>query len=162
MQLTYSAEIEAIRTDAGFSKPVVALESTIITHGMPYPQNLDVARAVEQEVRDAGAVPATIAILNGSLHIGLDPEQLTDLAQARDVAKVSRADMAFVMAQGKSGATTVAATMIQRRRLALRCSPQEALAGCTAAQSSPLTFRQICANWHSPIRSSWPPGPKPF
>ena len=112
MQLTYSAEIEAIRTDAGFSKPVVALESTIITHGMPYPQNLDVARAVEQEVRDAGAVPATIAILNGSLHIGLDPEQLTDLAQARDVAKVSRADMAFVMAQGKSGATTVAATMI--------------------------------------------------
>src|SRR6056300_127882 len=112
MQLTYSAVIEAIRTDAGFSKPVVALESTIITHGMPYPQNLDVARAVEQEVRDAGAVPATIAILNGSLHIGLDPEQLTDLAQARDVAKVSRADMAFVMAQGKSGATTVAATMI--------------------------------------------------
>ena len=88
MQLTYSAEIEAIRTDAGFSKPVVALESTIITHGMPYPQNLDVARAVEQEVRDAGAVPATIAILT------------------------SRADMAFVMAQGKSGATTVAATMI--------------------------------------------------
>jgi pseudouridine-5'-phosphate glycosidase len=112
MQLTYSAEIEAIRTDAGFSKPVVALESTIITHGMPYPQNLDVARAVEQEVRDAGAVPATIAVLNGSLHIGLDPEQLTDLAQVRDVAKVSRADMAFVMAQGKSGATTVAATMI--------------------------------------------------
>ncbi|MDA9350653.1 pseudouridine-5'-phosphate glycosidase [Planktomarina temperata] len=112
MQLTYSAEIEAIRTDAGFSKPVVALESTIITHGMPYPQNLDVARAVEQEVRDAGAVPATIAILNGSLRIGLDPEQLTDLAQARDVAKVSRADMAFVMAQGNSGATTVAATMI--------------------------------------------------
>ena len=112
MQLTYSAEIEAIRSDAGFSRPVVALESTIITHGMPYPQNLDVARAVEQEVRDAGAVPATIAILNGSLHIGLDPEQLTDLAQARDVAKVSRADMAFVMAQVKSGATTVAATMI--------------------------------------------------
>jgi pseudouridine-5'-phosphate glycosidase len=73
---------------------------------------LDVARAVEQEVRDAGAVPATIAVLNGSLHIGLDPEQLTDLAQVRDVAKVSRADMAFVMAQGKSGATTVAATMI--------------------------------------------------
>ena len=70
MQLTYSAEIEAIRSDAGFSRPVVALESTIITHGMPYPQNLDVARAVEQEVRDAGAVPATIAILNGSLQSG--------------------------------------------------------------------------------------------
>ena len=112
MKLIYSAEIEAIRSGAGFSRPVVALESTIITHGMPYPQNLDVARAVEQEVRDAGALPATIAVLNGALHIGLDPGQLTDLAQARDVAKLSRADMAFVMAQGKSGATTVAATMI--------------------------------------------------
>ena len=75
MKLTYSVEIEAIRTKAGFSVPVVALESTIITHGMPYPQNLEVARAVEQEVRDAGAVPATIAVLNGQLHIGLDPEQ---------------------------------------------------------------------------------------
>ena len=112
MKLIYSAEIEAMRRGAGFSRPVVALESTMITHGMPYPQNLDVARAVEQEVRDAGAVPATIAVLNGALHIGLDPEQLTDLAQARDVAKLSRADMAFIMAQGKSGATTVAATMI--------------------------------------------------
>ena len=112
MKLTYSAEIEAIWTGAGFSKPVVALESTIITHGMPFPQNLDVAWTVEQEVRYAGAVPATIAVLNGQLHIGLDAEQLTDLAQARNVAKLSRADMAFVMAQGKSGATTVAATMI--------------------------------------------------
>ena len=102
MKLTYSVEIEAIRTGAGFSKPVVALESTIITHGMPYPQNLEVARAVEQEVRDAGAVPATIAVLNGQLHIGLDPEQLTALAQARDVAKLSRADMAFVMSTAKA------------------------------------------------------------
>ena len=112
MKFTYSVEIEAIRIGAGFSKPVVALESTIITHGMPYPQNLEVARAVEQEVRDAGAVPATIAVVNGQLRIGLDPEQLTALAQACDVAKLSRADMAFVMSTGKSGATTVAATMI--------------------------------------------------
>ena len=112
MKLIFNAEIEAIWTGAEFSKPVVALESTIITHGMPFPQNLDVARTVEQEVRDAGAVPATIAVLNGRLHVGLASEQLTDLAQARDVAKLSRADMAFVMAQGKSGATTVAATMI--------------------------------------------------
>ena len=73
MKFTYSAELESIRTGAGFSKPVVALEITIITHGMPYPQNLEVARAIEQEVRDAGAVPATIAVLNGQLHIGLDP-----------------------------------------------------------------------------------------
>ena len=112
MQITYSAEIVAIQKTTGFTKPVVALESTIITHGMPYPQNLQVAREVEDVVRDAGAVPATIAILKGNLHVGLDANQLTDLAQARDVAKVSRADMAFVMSQGRTGATTVAATMI--------------------------------------------------
>ena len=112
MQITYSAEIVAIQKPTGFTKPIVALESTIITHGMPYPQNLQVAREVEDVVRDAGAVPATIAILKGNLHVGLDAKQLTDLAQARDVAKVSRADMAFVMSQGRTGATTVAATMI--------------------------------------------------
>ena len=112
MQFTFSAEVAAIRSDNSFNKPVVALESTIITHGMPYPQNLQVARAVEDVVRKAGAVPATIAILKGALHVGLDPVHLTDLAQVRDVAKVSRADMAFVMAQGRTGATTVAATMI--------------------------------------------------
>ena len=112
MQFTFSAEIAEIRSDNNFNKPVVALESTIITHGMPYPQNLEVARAVEDVVRQAGAVPATIAILNGALHVGLDPARLTDLAQSANVAKVSRADMAFVMAQGRTGATTVAATMI--------------------------------------------------
>ena len=112
MQITFSAEVAAIRSGNNFNKPVVALESTIITHGMPYPQNLEVARAVEDVVRQAGAVPATIAILNGALHVGLDPARLTDLAQSANVAKVSRADMAFVMAQGRTGATTVAATMI--------------------------------------------------
>ncbi len=96
--------------DAG--RAVVALESTIITHGMPFPQNVDVARAVEATVRAAGAVPATIAILNGQLHIGLTDAQLMDLAQATDVAKVSRADFAAVLARGGYGATTVAATMI--------------------------------------------------
>ena len=112
MQFTFSAEVAGIRSDNNFNKPVVALESTIITHGMPYPQNLEVARAVEDVVRQAGAVPATIAILNGAMHVGLDPTRLTDLAQSANVAKVSRADMAFVMAQGRTGATTVAATMI--------------------------------------------------
>lgn len=92
--------------------PLVALESTIITHGMPYPQNLEVARDVEQVVRDAGAIPATIAVMSGQLHIGLNPDQLVELATAKGVAKVSRADMAVVMAKGGYGATTVAATMI--------------------------------------------------
>lgn len=92
--------------------PLVALESTIITHGMPYPQNLETARTVEDEVRAAGAVPATIAVLDGVLHVGLTPEQLTLLAQATDVAKLSRADLPVAMSAGWTGATTVAATMI--------------------------------------------------
>lgn len=96
-------------------KPVVALESTIITHGMPYPQNLDVARSVESDVRDKGAVPATMAVIEGTLHVGLSDAQLEALAQAKGVAKLSRADMAACMASGGTGATTVAATMIAAR-----------------------------------------------
>ncbi len=94
------------------NRPVVALESTIITHGMPYPDNLKTARAVEQTVRDAGATPATIAVLDGVLHVGLTDTQLEKLAQAKGVAKLSRADLAACMAQGGTGATTVASTMI--------------------------------------------------
>lgn len=97
------------------SAPVVALESTIITHGMPYPQNLEVARQVEADIRDAGAVPATMAVLDGALHVGLTDRQLQALAQAGTVSKLSRADMAVCMAQGGTGATTVAATMIAAR-----------------------------------------------
>ncbi|MEL6563811.1 MAG: pseudouridine-5'-phosphate glycosidase [Pseudomonadota bacterium] len=95
--------------------PIVALESTIITHGMPWPQNLEVAQQVEADVRAAGAVPATIAVIDGTLHVGLTADQLEALAQARDVAKLSRADMAVCMAAGGTGATTVAATMIAAR-----------------------------------------------
>ncbi|TMM54554.1 pseudouridine-5'-phosphate glycosidase [Sulfitobacter sabulilitoris] len=109
LDMIFSAELRRAR-DLG--QPVVALESTIITHGMPYPQNLEVARQVEAEVRDGGAVPATIAVLDGRLHIGLDDTQLSTLAQARGVAKLSRADMAACIATGGTGATTVAATMI--------------------------------------------------
>jgi pseudouridylate synthase len=92
--------------------PVVALESTIITHGMPYPVNLETARAIEEIVRDAGAVPATIAVLEGRIRIGLARAQLEFLAGAQDVMKLSRADIAFAVANGRPGATTVAATMI--------------------------------------------------
>lgn len=92
--------------------PVVALESTIITHGMPYPQNLEVARQVEADVRAAGAVPATMAVLNGTLRVGLDDAELEALAKAKGVAKLSRADMAACIATDGTGATTVAATMI--------------------------------------------------
>lgn len=107
--LTLSPDVaEAIAANA----PIVALESTIITHGMPYPQNLETARRVEDEVRAAGAVPATIAILEGRLHVGLTRTELEALAQAKDVMKLSRADLAVALATGRTGATTVAATMI--------------------------------------------------
>lgn len=107
--LTFSAEVAAARA---IGAPIVALESTIITHGMPWPDNLEMARKVEQTIRDAGAVPATIAVMAGQIHIGLDDATLTDLAQAKNVAKLSRADMAACLAAGGTGATTVAATMI--------------------------------------------------
>jgi pseudouridine-5'-phosphate glycosidase len=92
--------------------PVVALESTIITHGMPFPQNLETARKVEAEVRTHGAVPATSAVMDGRLKIGLGPEDLKKLAQMHGAAKLSRADLAVCIANGGTGATTVAATMI--------------------------------------------------
>jgi len=109
IDIQYSAEVRAAK-DAG--NPIVALESTIITHGMPYPQNIEVAAQVEQDIRDAGAVPATIAVINGTLHVGLEADELKSLGQAQGVAKISRADMAACIATGGTGATTVAATMI--------------------------------------------------
>lgn len=96
-------------------KPVVALESTIITHGMPYPANRETAQAVEQAVRDSNAVPATIAIIKGTLSIGLLPEQLEHLAQLSTAMKLSRADLAMAVARRVDGSTTVAATMILAR-----------------------------------------------
>lgn len=105
----YSAEVAAARASGA---AIVALESTIITHGMPFPQNVETARLVEDDVRATGAVPATIAVLDGKLHVGLEPETLEALGQAQNVAKLSRADMAACIATGGTGATTVAATMI--------------------------------------------------
>ncbi|MBD8722071.1 pseudouridine-5'-phosphate glycosidase [Oxalobacteraceae sp. CFBP 13708] len=107
--LLLSPEVAAART-AG--KPIVALESTIISHGMPYPQNVRTAREVEQIIRDAGAVPATIAVIAGKICIGLSDEQLELLGSSPDAMKVSRRDLAYVLAQARLGATTVAATMI--------------------------------------------------
>ena len=91
-------------------KPIVALESTIISHGLPRPSNLTVAREVEEIVRSRGAVPATIAILDGVVHIGLTDDQLVDIANRDDIAKASSRDLAIIAASGKSAATTVAAT----------------------------------------------------
>jgi pseudouridylate synthase len=107
--LTLSPEVARARAE---NRPLVALESTIITHGMPYPQNLETARAVEQAVRDAGAVPATIAVMGGRIRVGLTPDELDALAQCPDARKLSRADLAHCLTTGETGATTVAATMI--------------------------------------------------
>ncbi len=93
-------------------RPLVALESTLIAHGMPWPQNVDTALALEAEVRSLGAVPATIAILDGRLKAGLSREELERVGNDRDIAKVSRRDLPILVARGGSGATTVAATMI--------------------------------------------------
>lgn len=93
-------------------KAIVALESTIISHGMPYPQNVKMAREVEQIVRDNGAVPATIAIIDGKIKIGLTDDELELFGKSSDVAKVSRRDLPQIIATKKLGATTVATTMI--------------------------------------------------
>lgn len=92
--------------------PIVALESTIISHGMPYPDNLEVARRCEEIVRENGAVPATIAIINGKIIVGINDEQLNYMATSKEVIKVSRRDLPLVIAKGQSGATTVAATSL--------------------------------------------------
>lgn len=110
--LTFAPEV-AVALQEG--APVVALESTIITHGMPWPQNLETAQRVEAEVRAHGAVPATIAVMGGRIHVGLTEAALSALAQAQGVAKLSRADLAACLATGGTGATTVAATMICAR-----------------------------------------------
>lgn len=108
-RLHVSNEVSVALAD---NQPIVALESTIITHGMPWPQNAETARSVETKVRSTGAIPATIAVLNGHLHVGIDDSQLEQLAQTKEIMKLSRADLAACMATEKSGSTTVAATMI--------------------------------------------------
>jgi pseudouridine-5'-phosphate glycosidase len=112
LPLVFSPEVTEARAKG---LAIVALESTIITHGMPWPQNVETARLVEAEVRAHGAVPATIAIMDHKIHIGLTAEELDQLGQAKGAAKLSRADLAACLASGGTGATTVAATMICAR-----------------------------------------------
>jgi pseudouridine-5'-phosphate glycosidase len=107
--IDYSPEVAEARSA---KKPIVALESTIITHGMPYPRNVETASAVEQAVREPGAVPATIAVIEGRLRVGLDEQEIDRLGQiSGGVVKASRRDLALVAARKGSAGTTVAATM---------------------------------------------------
>ena len=105
--IKYSSEVaQAIKA----GKPIVALESTIISHGLPRPSNLEVARQCEEIVRKGGAVPATIALLDGKILIGLEAQELEAIANRDDIAKASIRDLAIILSQNKSAATTVAAT----------------------------------------------------
>ncbi|MHB2264728.1 pseudouridine-5'-phosphate glycosidase [Aliihoeflea sp. PC F10.4] len=108
-QIDFAPEVAAA-LEAG--KPVVALESTIITHGMPYPQNAQMAARVEEIIREEEAVPATIAVMDGRIRIGLSQAERDALAQTTGAMKLSRADLAFAVSQKRTGGTTVAATMI--------------------------------------------------
>ncbi|MFQ5578060.1 MAG: pseudouridine-5'-phosphate glycosidase, partial [Anaerolineae bacterium] len=115
--LIYRPDVETAIKE---NRPVVALESTLITHGFPNPQNLRVALAMEEAVRENGAIPATIAVLGGQLVVGLTGEQLDYLAQAPDVRKCSVRDLPLVVSQKRDGATTVAATMVIAHRAGIR------------------------------------------
>ncbi|MED4871100.1 pseudouridine-5'-phosphate glycosidase [Geobacillus stearothermophilus] len=115
--LVFSEEVAQAKAE---KKPIVALESTIISHGMPYPENVQTAKAVEQIIRDRGAVPATIAIIDGKIKIGLTDDELELLGTSRDVEKVSRRDLPYVVAMKKHGATTVAGTMICAQMAGIR------------------------------------------
>jgi pseudouridine-5'-phosphate glycosidase len=109
IKIRYSSAVEqAIKND----EPIVALESTIITHGMPWPENLKTAKSVEAIVREYGATPATIAVIKGVINVGLEDEILSELSESRDFRKLSRADLAHCLVKKETGATTVAATMI--------------------------------------------------
>ena len=124
--LHFSPEVDDARRSG---RPIVALESTIISHGLPRPANLRVAQEVEGIVRDRGAVPATIAILDGRVHIGLDAEALEQVANRSDIVKVSVRDLATVVASGGSGATTVAATSHIAERAGIRVFATGGLGG---------------------------------
>lgn len=112
-----SPEVQAAMDDG---RPVVALESTIITHGMPYPQNVATARDVEAVVRGSGAVPATIAVVEGRIKVGLSADQLDWLGTAQGVLKLSRSDLPYAVSAKRHGSTTVAATMICARLAGIR------------------------------------------
>lgn len=107
--IEFSTEVAQAKAD---KKPIVALESTIISHGMPYPQNVEMATTVENIIREYGAIPATIALIDGKIKIGLENDELELLAKSDNVAKVSRRDFAEVLATKQIGATTVASTMM--------------------------------------------------
>jgi len=116
-RMDYSEEVRDALTDG---KPLVALESTIMTHGMPFPQNLETALSVESIIREESVVPATIAILKGRIKIGLEQEELKELAEDSEAIKVSRRDLASALVRQQNGGTTVSGTMICADKAGIR------------------------------------------
>ena len=113
MNVEYYLDIRPEIADAlRENRPVVALESTILSHGMPYPENVEFAHKVEEVIRAEGAIPATMAVMNGKLKVGLNSEELEIMCKAENVGKMSRRDIPVYLATGKTGATTVATTML--------------------------------------------------
>jgi pseudouridylate synthase len=129
---------EEVRTALTEGRPVVALESTLIAHGLPWPVNLETARAAEQAVRDGGAVPATIAVWKGSPTVGLTPEQIGELAQATDVLKASRRDLATAVSQRRTAATTVAGTMYLAHQAGIRAFATGGIGGAHRDPDEPF------------------------
>ena len=117
MRINFSEEVSGA---VHFDSPIVALESTVISHGLPYPQNLETAYKMERIVREIGAVPATIAVFDGDIHVGLTDQQFEILATGKDLEKLSVRDLPYVLANKLSGATTVATTALIARRAGLK------------------------------------------
>ena len=145
--LSVTPEIqEAI--DAG--KPVVALESTILSHGMPYPQNVEFAHKVEEIVRAEGAIPATTAIMGGKLKVGLNAEELLVMCKAEGVGKVSRRDVAVYLATGMTGATTVATTMIIASMAGIRFFATGGIGGVHRGAETTIDYSADLEELHQP------------
>ncbi len=141
---------------------VVALESTIITHGMPYPANAETALAVEADVRAECATPATIAIMAGKLKIGLTADEIDRLAKDRNVIKASRRDVAALLASGESGGTTVASTMLIAARAGLPIFATGGIGGVHRGRKRVSTFPPISRNWGELRSRSSAPARNPF
>ncbi|WHO14634.1 pseudouridine-5'-phosphate glycosidase [Mycoplasmopsis bovis] len=116
MNIVFSKEVESALKH---KRPVVALESTIITHGMPYPKNIEMALNVESIIRKQGAVPATIAIINGVIHVGLETHQIEELGKLKDVIKTSKRDFGYVLANKKNGGTTASGTILVAQKVGI-------------------------------------------
>lgn len=120
--------------------PVVALESTVITHGLPAPENLEVAAAVKKAVREKGATPATVAVLRGRIHVGLTEAQLEELGSAEQVRKCSRRDIPVVLARGEYGSTTVAATMFVAHRAGIKVFATGGIGGVSRGNPFDISY----------------------